>query len=220
MPLNILSLNCVVSDIGVVSLIRVKNKSLLKWHISAIYGMALILQIIKGGMNFMYLSKVSDDVRKLMNKLDKQDDFTKLKFLLYVFGLLNNNQINDKNEVNPDLVEDELTIFNMNVLGFPNGYCDNFLLYLMSIYNYLTTNKDAYEDNGNIIGVEYTEVDKKLMSSFEKLSYNEKLDIYAELFIRYDNDTYFSKKITIITLDQTGYLLARKIEDLKIKDNK
>ena len=31
--------------------------------------------------------------------------------------------------------------------------------------------------------------------SLEKLDYNEKLDVFSEIIIRYDNETYFTNKI-------------------------
>lgn len=56
----------------------------------------------------MYITETTENVKKLIEELEKKDDITKLKFLIYIFGLLNNSQINDKNEANPDLVEDEI----------------------------------------------------------------------------------------------------------------
>lgn len=55
--------------------------------------------------DIIYITETADNVRKLIEEVEKQNDITKLKFLIYIFGLLNNNQINDKNEVNPDLVK-------------------------------------------------------------------------------------------------------------------
>ena len=53
----------------------------------------------------MYITNTTEDVKKLVEELEATSDLTKLKFLVYIFGLLNNNQINDKNESNPDLIE-------------------------------------------------------------------------------------------------------------------
>ena len=61
----------------------------------------------------MYITNVTDDVRILFENLDKVDDYNRLNFLLYTFNSLNNNQISDKNEANPNLVEDNhLIVFN------------------------------------------------------------------------------------------------------------
>ena len=66
----------------------------------------------------MYITETTDNVKKLIEELDKREDLNKLKFLIYIFGLLNNNQINDKNEANPNLVEnDDMKILSLELLG-------------------------------------------------------------------------------------------------------
>ena len=60
----------------------------------------------------MYITETTENVKKLIEEIENKDDITKLKFLIYIFGLLNNNQINDKNEANPDLIDDnDIRIF-------------------------------------------------------------------------------------------------------------
>lgn len=62
----------------------------------------------------MYITETTENVRKLIEELENKNDITKLKFLIYIFGLLNNNQINDRNETNPDLIEeDDIEIFTL-----------------------------------------------------------------------------------------------------------
>lgn len=55
-------------------------------------------------------------------------------------------------------------------------------------------------------------------SQFEKLNFNEKLDIFSEIVISYDNETYFDKKITIMSFDSelSGFELANMIQKCKI----
>lgn len=66
----------------------------------------------------MYITQTTDNVKKLIKELEKKEDLNKLKFLIYIFGLLNNNQINDKNEANPNLVEnDDMKILSLELLG-------------------------------------------------------------------------------------------------------
>ena len=66
----------------------------------------------------MYITETTDNVKKLIEELEKKEDLNKLKFLIYIFGLLNNNQINDKNEANPNLVEnDDMKILSLELLG-------------------------------------------------------------------------------------------------------
>lgn len=166
----------------------------------------------------MYITETTENVKKLIEELEKKDDITKLKFLIYIFGLLNNSQINDKNEANPDLVEnDDIKIFTLDMVGLSENACTILLEYFVMLYNGLTNTKDAYEDNGNVLGIVYDKEDKKIDSQFEKLDFNEKLDVFSEIIIRYDNETYFDKKITILSFDSksSGFDIAKMIKNYK-----
>ena len=168
----------------------------------------------------MYITNTTEDVKKLVEELEATSDLTKLKFLVYIFGLLNNNQINDKNESNPDLIEnDDMTIFNSEAIGFTTNACTILLQYFAMLYNGMTDSKDAYEDNGNILGINYSKEDKNLASKFEKLKFNEKLDVFSEIIIRYDNETYFNDKTLVLSFDSklSGYDIALLIGKLKEK---
>lgn len=166
----------------------------------------------------MYITETTDNVRKLMEEIEHQEDISKLKFLIYIFGLLNNNQINDKNEANTDLMEDNnVKIFNLESIGLPFNACTVLLQYFVMLYNGITNTKDIYEDTGNIIGVAYSSEEKTLLAKFEKLGFNEKLDIFSEIIIRCDNETYFKSNIVIPMFDSTsnGYAIAKRIKNLK-----
>lgn len=165
----------------------------------------------------MYITETTDNVRNLISELEQKNDLNKIKFLIYIFGLLNNNQINDKNEANPDIIEDDIKIFSLELLGMPSNTNTIFLQYMSMLYNVMTNSKDAYEETGNVMGVEYNNDDKKLASTFEKLDFNEKLDVFSEIIIRYDNETYFTNEITMISFDpnSNGFDLAKKIQDFK-----
>ena len=166
----------------------------------------------------MHITETTENAKKLIEELEKKDDITKLKFLIYIFGLLNNSQINDKNEANPDLVEnDDIKIFTLDMVGLSENACTILLEYFVMLYNGLTNTKDAYEDNGNVLGIVYDKEDKKLDSQFEKLDFNEKLDVFSEIIIRYDNETYFTNKITMISFDSqsNGYDIAKQIQNYK-----
>ena len=165
----------------------------------------------------MYITNTTEEVRKLIEKLETASDITKLKFLIYIFGLLNNNQINDRNEPNPDLIEDDMKIFNSEVIGLTANACTILLQYFAMLYNGMTDSKDAYEDNGNILGVNYNKEDKKLVSKFEKLNFNEKLDVFSEIIIRYDNENYFDNKILVVSLNSelNGFDIAKIIQTFK-----
>ena len=166
----------------------------------------------------MYITNTTEDVRKLVEELETTSDLTKLKFLVYIFGLLNNNQINDKNESNPDLIEnDDMTIFNSEAIGLTTNACTILLQYFAMLYNGMTDSKDAYEDNGNLLGINYNKEDKKIASKFEKLNFNEKLDVFSEIIIRYDNETYFDNRILVVSLNSelSGFDIAKIIQSFK-----
>ena len=168
----------------------------------------------------MYITNTTEDERKLVEELETTSDLTKLKFLVYIFGLLNNNQINDKNESNPDLIEDDdMTMLNSEAIGLTTNACTILLQYFAMLYNGMTDSKDAYEDNGNILGINYSKEDKNLASKFEKLKFNEKLDVFSEIIIRYDNETYFNDKTLVLSFDSklSGYDIALLIGKLKEK---
>lgn len=115
----------------------------------------------------MYITETTENVKKLIEEIENKDDITKLKFLIYIFGLLNNNQINDKNEANPDLIEDnDIKIFTLDMVGLSENACTILLEYFVMLYNGLTNTKDAYEDNGNVLGIIYNDEDIKLDSQF------------------------------------------------------
>ena len=166
----------------------------------------------------MYITNTTEDVKKLVEELEATSDLTKLKFLVYIFGLLNNNQINDKNESNPDLIEDDdMTIFNSEAIGLTTNACTILLQYFAMLYNGMTDSKDAYEDNGNLLGINYNKEDKKIASKFEKLNFNEKLDVFSEIIIRYDNETYFDNRILVVSLNSelSGFDIAKIIQSFK-----
>ena len=118
----------------------------------------------------MYITETTENVRNLWKQLEVQDDLSKLKFLIYIFGLLNNNQINDKNEANPNLIEEDIIIFNLENIGFPLNAGTMLLQHFMMLYNNITKTNSIYEDNGNVIGLEYNEIENEMNSQFEKLN--------------------------------------------------
>ena len=166
----------------------------------------------------MYITNTTEDVRKLVEELEGKNDICKLKFLIYIFNLLNNNQINDRNEPNPDLLEDDnLKIFNLEAIGFSPNACTILLQYFAMIYNGMTNSKDAYEDNGTIMGITYSKEDQNIVSQFEKLDYNEKLDVFSEIIIRYDNETFFDERTLVLSFgsELDGFNITKMIKDFK-----
>ena len=166
----------------------------------------------------MYITNTTEDVKKLIEELERRNDICKLKFIIYIFNLLNNNQINDKNEPNPDLVEDDnLKIFNLEAIGLSLNACTILLQYFAMIYNGMTNSKDAYEDNGTIMGITYNKEEQDIVSQFEKLDYNEKLDVFSEIIIRYDNETFFDERTLVLSFgsELDGFNITKMIKDFK-----
>ena len=166
----------------------------------------------------MYITNTTEDVRKLVEELERKNDICKLKFIIYIFNLLNNNQINDKNEPNPDLLEDDnLKIFNLEAIGLSPNACTILLQYFAMIYNGMTNSKDAYEDNETVMGITYSKEDQNIVSQFEKLDYNEKLDVFSEIIIRYDNETFFDERTLVLSFgsELDGFNITKMIKDFK-----
>ena len=163
----------------------------------------------------MHIENTTDNVRNLIKQLEIKEDLNKLKFLIYIFGLLNNNQINEDNEANPNLIDKDIKIFTLDIVGLSYNACTILLEYFVMLYNGLTNTKKVYMDNTNVIRIEYDKDDKNLISKFESLSFNEKLDMFSEIVIRYDNETYFKDKITILTFDSksSGFNIAKIIQE-------
>lgn len=165
----------------------------------------------------MYI-ETTENVRKIFDKLEKFKDTGKLKFTIYVFDSLNTGHINSKNELNPELTEDDdLVVFNLDMVGLTHNFAEIYLEYLtMEFNNIATMFSKCYQENGNVMGIHYNKYDKPLLSMFEKLSYNEKLEVLAELFIRLDNKSLFQDKYTLLELTGNGFEIAKNIIDLKI----
>ena len=87
-----------------------------------------------------------------------------------------------------------MEIFTLETIGLSQNACTLLLQYFAMLYNKLTFTENAYEDNDNIMGIDYDKVDKKL-------EYNEKLDVFSEVIIWYDNKTYFTNNIVSIPFD-------------------
>ena len=164
----------------------------------------------------MYITNTTDNVIKIIEELEQQTDLNKLKFLIYIFGLLNNNQINNKNVANSNLIEDDdLIIFNLETIGLESNVCNLFLQNNIMLYNSIINKNELYEDNGNVIGLKFDKIEKALISSFEKLSFVEKLDIFSEVIIRYDNDTYLDNKNIFALYKLNGFEVANLIREYK-----
>lgn len=138
----------------------------------------------------MYLKNASNEVKELIDKIRKLDNENKLKFISYIFNLWDRNQINSLNEINPNLLDDsiDIVIFNSSNIDYPN--------LVNEIKEYWNYKYKLYRL--------YPKECKELISIFERLSFKEKKDTLAELFLILEHDELLPDNID-------GYEIARRI---------
>lgn len=138
----------------------------------------------------MYLKNTSNDVKKIIKKLNELDKENKLKFISYVLNLWDNNQINSLNETTPYLLDDSICIdiFNPSSIG----------------YRYLVTKLKEYWNHTYKLYHLYQEEYKRMIPLFEKLSFKEKIDVLAEIFLILEHDELLPDNVD-------GYEIARMI---------
>lgn len=128
---------------------------------------------MKGCVN-MYLRNTSNEVKDLIEKVNDLDNENKMKFIIYILDLWDKNQINSLNETNPDLLDDSIDINIFNPGGIVEYYLVN------QIKEYWNIKYKLYQL--------YLKEYKVLIPLFEKLSFKEKIDVLAELFLLMEHD--------------------------------
>lgn len=138
----------------------------------------------------MYLKNKSNEVKGLVLKINELDKENKLKFINYIFDLWDKNQINSLNEVNPNLLDDgiNIEIFNPSSID----YC----YLVIEIKEYWNYKYNLYR----LYPKEY----RKLIPVFERLSFEEKKDVLAELFLILEHDELLPDNVD-------GYEIVRRI---------
>lgn len=138
----------------------------------------------------MYLKNTSNEVKELVIKINELDRDDKLKFISYVFNLWDRDQINSLSEVNHSLLDDsiDIEIFNPSSIDYP---------YLVNEIN------EYWNYTFNLYRL-YPKEYKKMIRIFERLSFKEKKDVIAELFLVIEHDELLPDSID-------GYEIARKI---------
>lgn len=129
----------------------------------------------------MYLKNTSNEIKELIDKIRELDNENKLKFISYIFNLWDRDQINILNEVNPNLLDDSIDIEVFNPISIGYSYLIN------EIKQYWNYNYKLYR----LYPKEY----KELISIFERLSFKEKKDTLAELFLILEHDELLSDNI-------------------------
>ena len=138
----------------------------------------------------MYLKNTSNEVKELVIKINELDRDDKLKFISYVFNLWDRDQINSLSEVNPSLLGDSIDIEIFNPSSIDYHYL---VIEIKEYWNYTFNLYRLYPK-------EYI----KLIQVFEKLSFKEKKDVLAELFLILEHDEFLPDSID-------GYEIVRRI---------
>lgn len=138
----------------------------------------------------MYLKNTSNEVKELVIKINELDRDDKLKFISYVFNLWDRNQINSLNETNHNLLDDgkDIEIFNPSSID----------------YRYLVIEIKEYWNYKYSLYRIYPKEYKKMIRIFERLSFEEKKDVFAKLFLVIEHDELLPDNID-------GYEIARRI---------
>lgn len=138
----------------------------------------------------MYLKNTSNEVKGITKKINELDNENKLKFISYILNLWDNDQINSLNETNPNLLDDSIRIdiFNPSSIG----------------YHYLVVKLKEYWNYKYKLYHLYRKEYKRMIPLFEKLSFKEKINVLAEIFLILEHDELLSDNID-------GYEIARMI---------
>ena len=117
----------------------------------------------------MYLKNTSDEVKEIAEKINELDKENKLKFISYILNLWDNGQINSLDVNNPSLLDDSscIDIFNPSSID----------------YHYLVIKLNEYWNYKYKLYQLYRKEYKSVITLFEKLSFKEKIDVLAEIFL-------------------------------------
>jgi hypothetical protein len=138
----------------------------------------------------MYLRNTSNEVKDLIERVNDLDDENKMKSIIYILDLWDKNQINSLNETNPNLLDDSIDINIFNTISIGEYYLIN------QIKEYWNIKYNLYQL--------YLKEYKGLIPVFEKISFKEKKNILAELFLVLEHNELLPDNID-------AYEIARRI---------
>ena len=138
----------------------------------------------------MYLKNTSNEVKKITEKINELDKENKLKFISYILNLWDNDQINSLNETNPDLLDDSICIDIFNPSSID--------------YHYLVDKLKEYWNRTYKLHHLYRKKYKSVIPLFEKLSFKQKVDVLAEIFLILEHNELLPDNVD-------GYEIARMI---------
>ena len=129
-------------------------------------------------------------IKNLIENLDNLEKKDQIKFIYYVLDSWDNNLINSLNTYNPNLEDTNIEIFNPLLIGYSNNLIKDIKCYLNYNYNsFYRFYQKGIED---------------VLSSFEKLSYKNKIIFLKELFL-------FLEQNNLLPDNIDGYTIARNI---------
>lgn len=89
-----------------------------------------------------------------------------------------------------------------------------------------TTSKMFKDEGYNILTLDFRNpslsnhlnILEPIIREYEQFTFNEKLDVFSEVIIKYDNESFLKEKITIMSFDSksNGYDLAHLIQEMKV----
>jgi len=111
-------------------------------------------------------------------------------------------------------------VFNFKKIGIPNTKFENLIERILLLYNGTSCFKKKHYClfcNGNIIGIRYSIEQENLISSFNEMNYENKIDVIEEFIKLFDKEICFNEKIIILnnSSNVTGYEITEAIDRYK-----
>lgn len=164
----------------------------------------------------MFTINSSKEVKKIIECVDSLKDYQKLQAFIPILEQWSYNQINDKNEANPDLNnEEEIIIFNPSSIDLDNAFGISLAgeLYLFLAIEYNVKVSETINDSFDM-QLEHNEEELKVLKKFEKLSFKDKIDVVTEIILFLGNFKIKSMGNEIMD-SKICFNIARKILDYK-----
>jgi len=163
----------------------------------------------------MYLSNTSKKVKDLFNLFEEHNNIVRSEVSIYIFEEWNNNLINERNEVNPQATDEDYEIFNPTSIILSDHFGHSLASIILRLMNRELDKKQLVGED-DFLKINLTDFSKKIISKFEKLDFIEKIDVIAELLIRYDNEELLEgyNHLPKISTD-SGYDIALAIKEYK-----
>lgn len=164
----------------------------------------------------MFIINSSREVKTIMECVDSLKDYQKLQVFIPIFEQWSNNQINDKNEANPDLIdEEEIIIFNPSSIELDNVFGISLVgeIYLFLVQKYSIKASEIVSESFDMQLVHDRE-ELQVLKKFERLSFKDKIDVVVEIILLLGNFKIKGAGNEIMD-SKICFDIARKILDYK-----